>query len=334
MGTYNPKLPTKHVGTDKYITFFVSRNRSPTGADYRQPETGTLYSIGTVWQVSKNPTTGTEGDLWMLSKIVANVGYWVQIASGVIPTGGILTLSDTAGTLTYPTAAGNIQLYGTPGEINVVSDPANNRLIFSLPGGSGAIDSVQVQAATAPGVNPVLPDGAGLITVNGAIVANHGVPLQSRTRVLNTYNLEAQYSVANASSDATLAGMCSFDSSQFGVDANGFVTSLGSIIFSWLDISGAFSALKSTGYFITATATGTLPASPSQGNTIKFFVDTTQFLTIQASGSQIIRIGSLASSAGGTVTSTLQGDCVTLVYRASDTCWCAVDAVNGTWLIA
>lgn len=334
MGTYNPKLPTKHVGTDKYITFFVSRNRSPTGADYRQPETGTLYSIGTVWQVSKNPTTGTEGDLWMLSKIVANVGYWVKIASGVIPSAGILTLSDTVGTLTYPTPAGNIQLYGTAGQIDILSDPANNRIVFSLPGGSGAIDSVQVQAITAPGVNPVLPDGTGLITVNGAIVTNHGVPLQSRTRALNTYNLEAQYSIANASTDATLAGMASFNSAQFSVDGNGFVSSLGTTIFSWLDISGAFSPLKSTGYFITGTATGTLPASPAQGDTIKFFVDTTQFLTIQASGSQIIRIGSLASTAGGTVTSTLQGDCVTLVYRTADICWCSVDAVNGTWIMA
>src|SRR5213595_1705770 len=82
MGNFNPKLPTKHVGTNKYITFFVTRNRIPTLADYRQPETGTLYSIGTVWAVSKDPTTGTEGDLYMLSKIVSNQGYWTLISSG------------------------------------------------------------------------------------------------------------------------------------------------------------------------------------------------------------------------------------------------------------
>lgn len=103
--------------------------------------------------------------------------------------------------------------------------------------------------------------------------------------------------------------------------------------FIWNDISGAFSALVENGYFITGTATGTLPASPAQGDTIKFFVDTTQFLTIQAPGTQIIRLGSLVTSAGGTFSSTLQGDSVELTYRASDTCWCAIAGFTGTWIL-
>ena len=83
MPNFNPLNPTKFLGTNKYITFFVSRNRRPTGADYRQPETGTLYSVGTVWQVGKDPTTGVEGELWMLSKIVANVAYWIHLHEDV-----------------------------------------------------------------------------------------------------------------------------------------------------------------------------------------------------------------------------------------------------------
>lgn len=171
MGNFNPKLPTKYVGTNKYITFFVSRDRAPTGADYRQPETGTLYSVGTVWQVGKNPTTGVEGNLWMLSKIVANIGYWVQLSTG-----------------------------GTP------------------------IDSIQVQSITAPGVNPVTADSTGLVTINGAIVANHSVPIETRTRVLNTYNVEVQYAASAASTTANKSGLAHFDSAKFSVDANGFVT--------------------------------------------------------------------------------------------------------------
>ena len=52
--------------------------------------------------------------------------------------------------------------------------------------------------------------------------------------------------------------------------------------FVWIDQSGAFGASKNRGYFITGTATATLPAGAAQGDTIKFFLDTTQILTIQA----------------------------------------------------
>jgi len=106
-------------------------------------------------------------------------------------------------------------------------------------------------------------------------------------------------------------------------------------IFTWVDQSGAFIAAKSTGYFITGTATATLPGAPSQGDTIKFFVDhASQVLTIDAPGTQIIRLGSLVSSAGGTAVSTVQGDSVELTYRASDTCWCAIAGFTGTWVMA
>lgn len=104
--------------------------------------------------------------------------------------------------------------------------------------------------------------------------------------------------------------------------------------FIWNDVSGAFSPLKTNGYFITGTATGTLPATPTQGDTIKFFVDhASQFLTIKASGTQLIRFGTLVSSAGGTAVSTQQGDSATLVYRSSNTCWECIEFV-GTWVIS
>lgn len=105
--------------------------------------------------------------------------------------------------------------------------------------------------------------------------------------------------------------------------------------FLWVDASGAIAASKSTGYFITGTATATLPAVASQGDTIKFFVDhASQVLTIDAPGTQIIRMGELVTSAGGTAVSTVRGDSVVLVYRASNTCWCAVDGFTGTWTIS
>lgn len=129
--------------------------------------------------------------------------------------------------------------------------------------------------------------------------------------------------------------LTSLDSSiTIGYSAPNITLAVANGVSTWNDVSGAFSPLKNNGYFITGTATGTLPASPSQGDTIKFFVDhASQVLTIQASGTQIIRLGNTVSSAGGTALSTDQGDSLELTYRASSDCWCTIAGANGNWTL-
>lgn len=170
----SPKDPNKYLGPNVYLSSIVTRNREPTGADYRQPETGKIYPLGSYWLISANPTTGTQGDLWYLSKIVANVAYWLQVSSG----------------------------------------------------GSGTLIDIQVDAVTAPGVNPVTPL-LGEIDFNGAAVANHSVPVETRSRALHAMNLEVQYATSAAATDATKSGLAHFNSTQFSVDANGFVALAG-----------------------------------------------------------------------------------------------------------
>lgn len=102
--------------------------------------------------------------------------------------------------------------------------------------------------------------------------------------------------------------------------------------FTWSDASGSFPAAKENGYFIIATATATLPLSASNGDTIKFISDTTQFLTIQANTGQTIRLGNTVSAAAGTAVSTARGDAITLIYRSTDTSWIAENSV-GNWTI-
>lgn len=172
--------------------------------------------------------------------------------------------------------------------------------------------------------------GAGIITYSDVIFVNNATFAGTLTLSTSSWR---PYSQALAAADGTKVGTCNFDSSSFAVAATGFVTMAGGGGFTWNDVSGAFSPLKNNGYFITATATGTLPAAPAQGDTVKFFVDTTQILTIQATAGKIIRFGSLVSSSGGTFVSTLQGDSVELTYRTSDTCWCAIAGFTGTWTL-
>ncbi len=101
----------------------------------------------------------------------------------------------------------------------------------------------------------------------------------------------------------------------------------------WSDQSGAFNALVNNGYFITNTSTATLPAAPSEGDTIAFVVDTTNILTITANAGQLIRIGTTISAAAGTTSSNARGDSIKLTYRATGTTWFSVSAPEGTWTV-
>lgn len=239
----------------------------------------------------------TDGQIWIASTALNAGGTHINVGSLVSPDGSI--------TIGY--SSPNITLRASGGVV---------------------VETFAMQTGTSP-VAPL----AGVVTFNGATVAAGTHPVRTDGTGAHTMALEVQISQAIASTDATKIGLSNYDSASFAVDSNGFVTFIGSTGgITWNDVSGAFSPVKNNGYFITNTATGTLPASPSQGDTIKFFVDTSAILTIQANTGQIIRLGNVVSSSAGTMTSTLQGDSVELTYRASDTCWCAIAGYTGTFV--
>lgn len=122
--------------------------------------------------------------------------------------------------------------------------------------------------------------------------------------------------------------------SQRGILGSGGGGTPGNIL-TWTDKNTSFSAAVGNGYFVTATATATLPASPAQGNTIAFAVDSVSgILTIKANTGQIIQVGLAISAAAGTCVSNANGDSITLVYRAADTKWIsAFGGPEGTWTI-
>ena len=101
----------------------------------------------------------------------------------------------------------------------------------------------------------------------------------------------------------------------------------------WTDEATNFSAVAGNGYFITANATATMPASPSQGQTIAFAVDAAvTTLTITANTGQVIRIGAAVSASAGTATNNARGDSVTLVFRSADNAWIGISVI-GTWTV-
>ncbi len=111
----------------------------------------------------------------------------------------------------------------------------------SFAGGSGpAIESVTVDAFTAPGTNPVLPTGAGTITVTGSQVAAGTTTNVIRTDSLaaNTYTIQIQRSQAVATATIGDNGVSHFNSAQFSVDANGFVSAAGALATTYTENSG------------------------------------------------------------------------------------------------
>lgn len=99
---------------------------------------------------------------------------------------------------------------------------------ISLIGGGGgpAFAGVDVDAHTAPGTDPVVADGTGLITVTGDQVAAGiigATVIRTDSIAANTITVEIQRSFATAAPDLTANGVSHFDSAFFSVDSDGFV---------------------------------------------------------------------------------------------------------------
>ena len=112
----------------------------------------------------------------------------------------------------------------------------------------GVIRSVNVDANTAPGTDPVVPNASGQITVTGGQAAAGMSVNVIRTISLtaNTYTVQIQRSSAQAASTVGANGVSHFDTAGFVVDSDGFVT-LNPTGLGVLSVSGTLNRITSTG---------------------------------------------------------------------------------------
>jgi hypothetical protein len=176
-----------------------------------------------------------------------------------------------------------------------------------------------------------LPPTAGNWNIVGSSPVAGTNPVRT-TGSGSTLTVNVQKAQAIASTNATNVGLAAFNSAQFSVDSNGFVSALTSI-FPWIDQATGITLAVNTGYFVTAATTQTLPAAPTQGQVVKIVADTTGAVVVTANTGQVIRVGTTASSTAGSMTSTLQGDSLELVFRAATSTWISI-ATNGVWVSA
>ena len=87
---------------------------------------------------------------------------------------------------------------------------------------------------------------ANELEIFGAVVPNSGTPVET-TGSGNTLTLNVQISDAIASSNINSVGLCAFDSGDFTVDADGFVTLNGGGGGAVMSVSGTANRITSTG---------------------------------------------------------------------------------------
>lgn len=213
-------------------------------------------------------------------------------------------------------------------------------ITIDLIGGIPALQRILVDSTTG-GTNPVSPL-FGIISITGGQVATGTIGnnvIRTNTAADNNFTIEIQRSTTAAASDVTLNGVSHFDSAQFTVDADGFVSLTGASGFPWTDVTTPTQDLEvNNGYFTDrgAGVTYTLPATAALGDVI-IINGKLGLTTVAQNANQQIRMSSALTTVGvtGSIVATNVGDCVTLRCSTSgaSTVWVAESFV-GNWTVS
>ncbi len=222
-------------------------------------------------QIYKNassgpPPPGSVTDLQGQDGVIVppNGAGIIHVAGAVVAAGAVpFTTVGNAGT---NTETWNIQTSQAIGATNAsnIGLAAFNSADFTVDAngfvsllGSATVETFVVDAATAPGTNPVTPNGTGQVTITGGQVAAGTTTNVIRTNSLaaNTYTVQIQRSQAVASSTIGDNGVSHFNSANFSVDANGFVTALAQA-FNYTAVTGPTTyVVLATDYYISCDPT-------------------------------------------------------------------------------
>ena len=130
---------------------------------------------------------------------------------------------------------------------------------------------------------------ANTLNIFGTTVAAHSIPLETVGSGM-TITVEAQYASSAVSSVATNAGVASFNSNDFTVDANGYVSmSAGHGGITWQDISASQTMGVDNGYICISPGGAlslALPPTSSVGTLISIILDGSTSFTITQSAGQ------------------------------------------------
>lgn len=268
-----------------------------------------------------------------------------QVATGVVGTNVIRTDSLAANTITIEiqrstaVVATDITKNGVS-HFNSGQFTVDGNGFVSLSGGGLAIDSIGVDAFTAPGTNPVAPNGSGQINITGAQVSTGTIGanvIRTDSLAANSLTVEIQRTTTSAASDSTKNGVCHFKSADFAVDGNGFVSLNGFAGFDWNVVNQTNAPANfviNNGYICQAGGTGNvsmaLPAVSNLGDTIEIALDGATTWTITQAAGQSIRASNTVTTVGvgGSITTTGTGDAIKLVCETANLRWIATHFIG------
>lgn len=223
-------VPGQHIDSLSYnskrlpVVPVVDAPRRPTTTDKK-------YPLWCEWRVNKAAVLpAVEGEFWKLVRFESNGdATWVLLSGG--SSGPMVNIeTDDGSPNVVPDGTGEIQIFGGAG-IDVTGQGPGKTVTVSLTGGGAAIDQVTVDFSTGPGTNPVLPDGAGDISILGNTVANAtnlNSPVATHSRVANAFNVEVQLAttVTPTPGNSNDVGLASFNENQFTIDPTSGMASL------------------------------------------------------------------------------------------------------------
>jgi hypothetical protein len=171
--------------------------------------------------------------------------------------------------------------------------------------------NINVQEGTTP-----VTGLAGTLTILGATVVAGTTPVYTYGNNANEYTTEVQISQAIASTNASNVGLAAFNSANFSVDSNGFVTAIGGG-YGWVNVTGTTQAVvASAGYLSNnaGTVTFTLPATSTFGDVFRIVGNTGGWVLAQRANQTILfGSGTTTTGTGGSLASTNAGDCIELM---------------------
>lgn len=322
----------RYLGQDyRYAPTYI-RPRAPTTGDIKPKEQQGHYPVTSFWSYPP------QQKLWGLVNITNNLANWVLLSSGgigpllmvTVPNGTSPIVPDGTGTMNFTSSGGTVVITGSS------ASPNNHTINFDITGGAVAIEKVNLDTGT----TPIVPT-AGAITLTAGTVAAGTHPIRTDGTGASTAKIEAQFSQAIASTDATKVGLSNYSSADFTVDANGFVQSNGRTI-KWNVINQGTQPANfviNNGYICQAGGTGNvsiaLPTTSALGDEIAIVLDGATSWTITQAASQQIRISGSQTTAGvgGSVTTTGTGDTLTLVCETANLKWVSFVGHNGNLVV-